>query len=304
MADTKQQNQTRRDDRAVTHFRRDRARDWDDSAELAAVTPEFVFVHLDEIPRRWACKVETFPHYELVYVYGGELRMWLAGTTHRGESGDLFVVKPGVPHREESPPDESSQLLCLATAFRRRDGTACEFPLPLPDKVHVAPGDLVERSLQAIAAEVYHKQVGYSAAIAAHTMRIFIDLLRAERAVQVPAVDLHKIRRTRLVSDARRFIQENLATPLSLAHVAQHFFVSPFHFSRVFKNEVGVSPMAYLTQARMERARQLLLEPDATVKAVAMEVGYPDSHYFAKVFVREQGLTPTEFQRRNVAPTR
>jgi len=285
----------------ATYIRRDTVHNWQQIEGFDDITADFVFISIDDTQRRWSPGEETFPYYELVYVCSGELLMWLDGDATRGAQGELFVVKPGVPHREESPPGKRSQCLCLATGFRDGQGEPCGFPLDLPDKVRLDAGHIVERNLRAIAAEAYHRGVGYSAAISAYTMQIFIDLVRSARSVAVPDIDVGEIRRRRLATEAKRFIEANHSAPLSLPEIAQHFFTSPYHFSRVFKESTGLSPIAYLTRTRMEHARRLLLNPELTIKAVAAKVGYGDSHYFSRAFAKEEGLTPTEYRQRNNA---
>ena len=85
--------------KAVTQIRREQVPDWKQLQALEGVSPEFVFISIDDAQREWSPGEETFHYYELVYVYAGELRMWLAGEPKEGEKGDLFITKPGVPHR-------------------------------------------------------------------------------------------------------------------------------------------------------------------------------------------------------------
>jgi len=286
--------------KAVTQIRREQVPDWKQLQALEGVTPDFVFISIDDAEREWSPGEETFPYYELVYVFAGELRMWLGGKPNDGIKGDLFVTKPGVPHREESPPGKNSQLLCLATGFKGKSGKRCKFPLDLPDKVHLETGHIVERCLRAIASEAYHRTLGYAAVIDAYIMQIFIELVRHARSVEAPQVDVGEIRRQRLATEAVQFIEQSYAAPLTLPEIAQHFFISPYHFSRIFKENTGLSPIAYLTKTRMVNARRLLLDPDLTVKAIAAQVGYHDPHYFTKAFAKEEGMTPTAYRRKNL----
>jgi AraC-like DNA-binding protein/mannose-6-phosphate isomerase-like protein (cupin superfamily) len=286
----------------VTYIRKDTIRGWEQIKALDELVADFIFISIDDAERRWHPHEETFSFYELVYVCSGSLRMWLAGKPVNGAKGDIFIVRPGIPHREESPPGKSSQLLCLATGFRRKSGRKCRFPIELPAKIHLGAGHAVERLLLAIANEAYHRSVGYSAAIASYTMQIFIELFREARSATVKQVDVGEIRRNRLASEARRFIEENYAADLSLAQIAQHFFISPYHFSRIFKETNGVSPIAYLVKVRMDNAKRLLRDPKLPIKSIAVKVGYEDQHYFSKVFTREEGMTPSAYRQANVLP--
>ena len=126
---------------------------------------------------------------------------------------------------------------------------------------------------------------------------MFVELVRAAGEVVVPSVDIGAVRHRRLAADATAFIEAHYAQPLTLADIAQHVFTSPYHFARVFKDATGQSPMAYLTDVRMARAKGLLVEGDLTVKEIAAAVGYRDAHYFSRAFRREQGVSPSDYRR-------
>ncbi|PXX99936.1 helix-turn-helix transcriptional regulator [Halomonas sp. LBP4] len=79
----------------------------------------------------------------------------------------------------------------------------------------------------------------------------------------------------------------------ALARIAD---LSRAHFSRRFSRAVGMAPGEYLMQERMRRAAELLARRDASVKAVALSLGFYDPNYFAKAFRRAFGLSPREFR--------
>lgn len=85
---------------------------------------------------------------------------------------------------------------------------------------------------------------------------------------------------------------------LSLQEVAGHISMSPAYFSRSFKEEMGVTFVHYLTQLRMDKAKELLGNPDCKTADIAEAVGYADYVHFAKVFKKYGGLTPTEYRKR------
>jgi two-component system response regulator YesN len=91
-----------------------------------------------------------------------------------------------------------------------------------------------------------------------------------------------------------RFADETL----SLQEVAGQVHMSPAYFSRSFKEEMGESFIQYLTRLRMEKAKQLLEDPNRKTYDIAEEVGYTDYPHFAKVFKKYCGMTPTEYRKR------
>lgn len=91
-------------------------------------------------------------------------------------------------------------------------------------------------------------------------------------------------------------IHESLSSDISLEDIARRVEISPFYFSKLFKEETGENFIDYLTMARVRRAKGLLLDRALSVRDVGVESGYSDPNYFSKLFKKVVGLTPTEYR--------
>jgi transcriptional regulator GlxA family with amidase domain len=91
-------------------------------------------------------------------------------------------------------------------------------------------------------------------------------------------------------------IDESLGESLKVRDLAQRVGLSQFHFARMFRRSVGRPPHEYLTDLRMERAKQLLRETDLPLAQVATRVGYQTQAHFTGVFHREVGVTPRSYR--------
>lgn len=100
----------------------------------------------------------------------------------------------------------------------------------------------------------------------------------------------------------RVLIERSLAQPLHVEDLAAAAHVSAFHFSRLFKLATGRSPHAYLTQQRVERAKELLAESRLPLVHVASAVGFQTQGHFTEVFRRHTGTTPRRFRLAALAP--
>ncbi|MDD3412987.1 MAG: response regulator [Lachnospiraceae bacterium] len=101
---------------------------------------------------------------------------------------------------------------------------------------------------------------------------------------------------TGVITKAKLFIDTNFQTDLSLDDVSREVDISPYYFSKLFKEETGVNFIEYLTNSRMNKARQLLAETELSMKEVCSEIGYQDPNYFSRIFKKNVGVTPTEFK--------
>ncbi|MBD0271876.1 MAG: helix-turn-helix domain-containing protein, partial [Acetobacteraceae bacterium] len=91
-------------------------------------------------------------------------------------------------------------------------------------------------------------------------------------------------------------IEAHLGEELSLAELATVACLSPFHFSRCFKQSMGVGPQRYVLGRRVERAREMIRRTDEPLAAIAHALGFADQSHFTHVFRRETGATPSRFR--------
>jgi AraC-like DNA-binding protein len=96
---------------------------------------------------------------------------------------------------------------------------------------------------------------------------------------------------------ARECFDENVHTEISVDAVADILGVSRTYLYKIFVNAYGVSPRAYLSEARILRAKELLSAGKDTISAVAREVGYEDVLEFSKFFSRKTGISPSEYRK-------
>ncbi|MFN0066962.1 MAG: helix-turn-helix domain-containing protein [Limisphaerales bacterium] len=97
---------------------------------------------------------------------------------------------------------------------------------------------------------------------------------------------------------AKRYIAEHQADPLSLGEVARAVNTSSFYFCKLFKKATGLNFTEYVSRVRVERAKNLLLNPNARVSEVAYEVGFQSLTHFNRIFRRLVGQSPTDYRRR------
>ena len=101
----------------------------------------------------------------------------------------------------------------------------------------------------------------------------------------------------RVITGITRYLQEHLSEEMSLSVLADQFHLNSQYISQLFKNEIGVGFLSYLTSIRMERAKKLLLSTALSVAEVAEQSGYGDYRVFTKVFKKNEGITPSQYRR-------
>jgi transcriptional regulator GlxA family with amidase domain len=100
------------------------------------------------------------------------------------------------------------------------------------------------------------------------------------------------------LQELQRWIAANPELDHSVASLARRMDLSPRHFARLFRNEVGVTPANWVEEARVSTARRLLEQGRETPKQVAAQCGFANADVLRRVFMRHLGVTPAEYRKR------
>lgn len=98
------------------------------------------------------------------------------------------------------------------------------------------------------------------------------------------------------VRKAIEYIENHYMEELSIPAVARHVHLNPVYLSRVVKKETGETILEILTRIRMQRAYDLLSDPDLKMYEIAEKVGIPDAKYFGQLFKKYYGMTPSSLR--------
>jgi len=99
-----------------------------------------------------------------------------------------------------------------------------------------------------------------------------------------------------VITRAKDFIQEHQTENLRLSHVAKACNTSTFYFCKMFKKVTGINFTDYLSRVRIEKSKNLLLNPNLRVSEIAFEVGFQSLTHFNRVFKKILGQSPTEYR--------
>jgi AraC-like DNA-binding protein len=101
-----------------------------------------------------------------------------------------------------------------------------------------------------------------------------------------------------VITRAKKYIEEHQDEDLSLGQVARAVNTSTFYFCKLFKRATGLHFTEYVSRSRIEKAKNLLLNPNLRISEIAFAVGFQSLTHFNRVFKKVLGESPTEYRRR------
>ncbi|MFL0555347.1 AraC family transcriptional regulator [Paenibacillus barengoltzii] len=96
---------------------------------------------------------------------------------------------------------------------------------------------------------------------------------------------------------ARRYIDQHYNEPVTIEQLARVAELSPKYFAEMYKKKYGKSPIEYVTEKRMQRAKQLMATASGKLREIAHQAGYADEFYFSRKFKQEIGISPSVYMR-------
>ena len=109
-------------------------------------------------------------------------------------------------------------------------------------------------------------------------------------------ISSHSTKENSIIDQAVLYINKNYNKDISLADVSREVNISPYYFSKVFKDEMGENFIEYLTNIRIEKAKDLIKNSECSMKEICVMVGYSEPNYFSRSFKKKVGVTPTEYK--------
>ncbi|MCC3356319.1 response regulator [Bacillus sp. REN16] len=99
-----------------------------------------------------------------------------------------------------------------------------------------------------------------------------------------------------LLAKAKKYIDLRYRESVTLEEVAEYVELSPHHFSKLFKEKMGVTFIDYVTTIRVNHAKREMDDPSKSFKEICFSVGYKDPNYFSRVFKKYTGMSPSEYR--------
>ena len=193
----------------------------------------------------------------------------------------------------------STQLVCGHYDFRAKSEHL--FIKALPSYVVVTSSDraqnpLLDEALRLITRRIFSESFGSDAAVRRLSEIVFIELLRLGIGQQGESRPIFKALKDPKIGRSLHLIHNRPADPWTLESLASEAAMSRSRFAERFKTLVGISPMSYLSEWRLQKALALVGDTRQSIQQVAVQTGYRSPSSFTRAFQGKFGLAPKEYR--------
>lgn len=242
---------------------------------------------------------------EFSYLVSGSVTYIVENSTYEIKEGDLMVFEPGIYHQEVVPTSMPVTELHIGINKLAIKGLCPNFILPCgssPLITLVKYANEFSSCISQIIIEQERRQPGHELIVKTLVMRLIVIFLRELYAME-EETDSYKFNfqsseKSNIVTALLNYINENYSKEISLDKLSKNTYLSPVYLSKIFKEETGDSPINYLINIRLNKAKELLEEGSLTIKSIAKSVGYSDAYYFSKLFKKHFGISPSKLKQK------
>lgn len=234
---------------------------------------------------------------EILLICEGAGTYQIGDGNHEVQTQSIVVYNQGVWHEERSSDTVPHRMLYVGFSGLAVNGLEPGMFIQSDRSPVISVRDRyhqVEHKFREILREYLHPSAE-SEFMSSHLLAVLLADLA--RMIHHKDYGRKNQRNAKVVELVKHYVQENYSQPIELADLAAAAYLSPFHLSRLFKEEAGISPIHYVQHYRMEVAKHLLSVSDETLRGIAHRVGYHSEPHFQNLFKRLHGVAPGEYRK-------
>ncbi len=238
-------------------------------------------------------KGRILQEYQINYITEG------SGTFETGEGqfpvvpGSMLILRPGMWHRYKPDPNTgwNEHYIGFKGDFCARLFHEGFFQVEKP-VIYVGFQESLIRLFFEIIQSVKDEKTGYQQVSAANTILMLSQIISVTRNQEFAGKSIERI-----IRKACMYFRENLNVNVNIEKLADDLNVGYSYFRQMFRKYTGISPTQYHLSLRIQRAKDLLVSSDRSIKEIAIDLGFESYFYFSRIFKDKTGESPLEFRK-------
>lgn len=247
---------------------------------------------------------------ELAIIMKGQARYFIDGNWYVGKEGDLIILNPGTYHKSLilNPDNHAIECYLSFTNIHFKGMEKNHFTLA-NGRCHFTMDGILKQEVfkicNAMTKEYKTCRPGRYFMLKSYLMQLLLLLVREQidstgtRDALAPSEGcvFESTGKKYVVKQIIQYLDEHYHEKISLDQIARNMYLSTFYISKIFKSETGDTPINYLIDLRMEKARELMeANPSESIQTIASLVGYEDVYHFSKLFKKHFGAAPSQYK--------
>lgn len=233
-------------------------------------------------------------HFEIYFITKGSCCYFINDKAYHLVPGDIILIPDGIMHNTKYQNTVYSRKLISCSEYFIPDSVRAH----IPSLIHLYRNPEVTDSIDEVFRKI-EEEYGCGDEFCEDMLKCYTNMLFLIMARNPVKCDKEENSR-HYVDDAIDYIQSNFTHNITLPMLSERYFVSPEHFSRVFKRRTGFTFVEYLNALRLQKAESMLKQLNtAPITQIAEECGFNDSNYFSLKFKELYGMPPKRFQTMN-----
>lgn len=264
---------------------------------LDKVDFKLLYISTSKYEGDWQSLPHTHHFTELFYVISGIGKFLVEAETTKVHENDLVIINPHVEHTEMSLDSRPLEYIVFGVdglTFTFDEGNSLKnygsFNYTA-DKKHML------NFSQIMLREINDKKIGYE--LICHNI-LEVLLIYIARNYQIGITSSHASHMPKECAFAKRYLDSNYSQTITLESLAEAAHINKYYLAHTFTNFLGISPINYLIQKRLEVSKELLNSTNHSIAQIASSAGFSSQSYFSQIFKKMTGLTPNQYRKQHV----
>ena len=242
-----------------------------------------IFKTKDYTQNRAAGRVD----YQLIYIHKGAGHYYLHKKWENLSAGNILLFRPHEPQTYSYYFEEHPEIYWIHFTGNECKEIIQKYNL---HNCYIGEHSLLKTLFQEIIIELQIKKPYFEEMVLSNFLQILATIARSNQQILSPLENDFSINRLVIQLNQKYMDDWNIES------MAEYCKLSTGYFSHLFKKRMGSAPMKYLTELRIEKAKELIATNSMNLSDIAQMVGFTDSLYFSRVFKKTTGIPPKEFQ--------
>lgn len=271
--------------------------------QMGSFDIEMYWFRVMALEEDWYIGRHTHSSYEFHLVAKGESTVKLDGSEFIVTEGQFYITRPGEYHEQNNVHGKKYVEYSMNCAVNIKSKDNIEERL-LYERLNEAVCKPYEDNngiismFEKVLASAYYEKLGFYSEIQHYILLILIS------AVQVLGEDItfdYKPPLKQTKNDYRfkqieQYVKDNINSPIITKDIAHFMYLSDKQISRIIKKETGMSTKQYINKIKLNKAKQMLIDTDNSIKEISELLGFSSEYYFNQFFKREEGYPPGLFR--------